>query len=702
MEVSMKNNKSFYSFFLYLLCILIPCNASTNLSAVELFEKGVKEQNNENWYMASQYFMETVQANPVYAQAWYELSFCSYQLGEYDLALSYLDTASKFSQNDTKIQNLQGMCYIALGDFTKAKSVFENILKVYPNDINAHFGLAELDLFAGKISGAKSQYNEALKREISNRKALLSLAIISGQLGNFEDAESYIKKALKYYSGEAEVHYFASVLYVMKGDYIAAEKRARIAIEINSNYDKAYELLAKILYVQEKYQEVVDICDYRISRDRNSSLAWYLKGFALLKQNKPEDAIDTWSLGLDISPADEIMRAALELEVNKILSIEDLRRQNWSKYHIETAHEYSRRFDSSSTTYEYQRALKIDPTNTEARLSFANMLKLNELNELYLEQLKFIKDFSVDSKEANDIKIVDTIEAYDSLLQNTLSKKWNVQPFYLDKTRWNIGIFYSDTPASAIHVESNKVSAEFASDIFSGVVDTTVSTVVDRVTGFGNAYQKARLNKLDYFVIISVDEGKRDFTLNGVMYSGRTGTKLDEFSFYGTGNNKYSNVFRRFRTKILDYLPIRGKILDRDGKTILVDLGKSEHVVEGAVFDIVRKNSISTASSEFGVVYNNNDVLGTLTITKASEEISEGILTYKGFYDRINTDDEVVLVSMPQSSEENTSEKTGIADSAPAADSNGNSVIKKELGLTAEDLGVRRIPSFIELIRSIY
>ena len=96
---------------------------------------------------------------------------------------------------------------------------------MYPNDINAHFGLAELDLFAGKISGAQSQYNEALKREISNRKALLSMAIISGQLGNFEDAESYIKKALKYYSGESEVHYFAAVLYVMKGDYKAAEKK---------------------------------------------------------------------------------------------------------------------------------------------------------------------------------------------------------------------------------------------------------------------------------------------------------------------------------------------------------------------------------------------------------------------------------------------------------------------------------------------
>ena len=36
----MKSNKSFCSFFLFSLFLIIPCNASTNLSAVELFEKG--------------------------------------------------------------------------------------------------------------------------------------------------------------------------------------------------------------------------------------------------------------------------------------------------------------------------------------------------------------------------------------------------------------------------------------------------------------------------------------------------------------------------------------------------------------------------------------------------------------------------------------------------------------------------------------
>ena len=73
-----------------------------------------------------------------------------------------------------------------------------------------------------------------------------------------------------------------------------------------------------------------------------------------------------------------------------------------------------------------------------------------------------------------------------------------------------------------------------------------------------------------------------------------------------------------------------------------------------------------------------------------------------GFYDRINAEDEVVLISLPKDEQKNPSEDIGLTDVTPAADSNGNPVSKKELGLTAEDLGVRRIPSFIELIRSIY
>ena len=98
--------------------------------------------------------------------------------------------------------------------------------------------------------------------------------------------------------------------------------------------------------------------------------------------------------------------------------------------------------------------------------------------------------------------------------------------------------------------------------------------------------------------------------------------------------------------------------------------------------------------------------MGSFTVTTAGEEISEGILEYRGFYDRINTGDEVVLIGMPKTDEQNAlepgqqNENVGIQN-VPNADANGISLNSKP-GLTAEDLGVRRTPSFIDLIRSIY
>ena len=203
-------------------------------------------------------------------------------------------------------------------------------------------------------------------------------------------------------------------------------------------------------------------------------------------------------------------------------------------------------------------------------------------------------------------------------------------------------------------------------------------------------------------------------TLDYTMYSARTGSKVTADSLYGTGNNRYSGVFRRFRDDILNHLPIRGKIIDRDGKTLLSDLGRSENVVEGSVFDVVRKNSIQTASSGGGVTYKDSDILGSFTVTTAGEEISEGILEYRGFYDRVNTGDELVLISRPKSDEENAAQTVSSAQQnatnaaaaaniAPQGNANGESVVEqKKSGLTAEDLGVRRTPAFIDLVRSIY
>ncbi|QNL97164.1 tetratricopeptide repeat protein [Treponema sp. Marseille-Q4132] len=692
------------------LCVLllaIPLFASPS-TAAEFYSRGVERQNGEEWYEATELFLEAVRINPAYADAWFRLAECAYQLGQYDTSLGYLSSAEKYARNSTAVQNLRGMCRIALGNLSEARLIFEKILAQYPNDVNARFGMAELDLFSGRISAAEGKYAEALERDPSNRKALLSLAFVSAERDNAAAASRYMSQALRYHSGEAEVHYMNAKLAAMQGNLSAAERAARTAVEINGRYDKAYELLASILYSEKKYADAIDVSDFRIARSRNAGGAWYLKGLSQYREGNTAAAIATWTTGLSVDPFDEVMRAALELEVNKTVPIEDARRKEWSKWHIKNAGECMKRFDGTGASYEYQRALKVNPTDTAARRAFAEMLDINGLHELCLEQLKFVQDnrdplssVSSEARRTSERRLDDTVEAYDSLLQDSLAKRWNVEPFYLDKIRWRIGLYYAQNTARFVHADSPMITARFAADMFSGVSVTFVRARTAPVSGFGEAYRKAQSAGEDYFIMLSLDEGERDIVLDATMYSGRTGSAVRSMSFYGTGSGRYTNVLRRFRSAVLSNLPVRGKILDRSGTNLLIDIGRSELLQKGAVFAVVPKGALKTADSNIGLTYADRDALGTLTITEAGEEVSEGEFVKSGFYDRVNTGDEVVLVSMPdKAAESKAGNASRVVDNAPAA--RAGAVSEKPKAISANDLGERRNPALVDIIRSIY
>lgn len=674
---------------------VVPLFAAETKNILKLYNEAVELQNEENWYTASQYYIEVVNSNPAFSDAWFRLADCSYHLGDFDLAFQYLESAEKYEKDKSEIKNLKGMILLALGRTEEARQIFNEVLKKYPNDIDAHFGLAEIELYDGKFSGAENQYSEALKRQNTNRKALLSLALVCAETKRYSQAEKYLRQAMQYYSGEPEVHYLASIIYTMKGDYKTAEKHARIAVEIRGTYDQAYELLAQIVYLQHRYSEVIDLCDFIISRNRNASAAWYLKGTAQAKLGNSEDAISTWDTGLSVNPQDELMRMMLELTVKNELDLDDARRKQWSAYHLNNARQYDSRYDKAGSTYEYQRALMLEPSNVQARKAYAEILELNGMHELYLSQLKFIKENS-DSKISTGLS--DTIEAYDSLLNNTLAKRWKVDAFYLDKIRWNIAVFYTENTSTFNHADSDRLTALACGDIFSGVAITSVKTQVTPVSGYGEAFKNARANNFDYFIIVSLSEGEDDVSLSATMYSGRTGTETFNEKYYATGNNRFSTVLRRFRNSVLEKLTVRGKILQRNGKTVLIDLGRSENIVKDAVFKIVRKGCVKTADAGAGLYFRDDDVVGMLEVTEAGEEVSEAVITSHGFYDRINEGDELVLVSMPSQNTE-----TGM-DTVPNADEEGNPLVNNAVKgdeLVAEIKKAVERPAIIDLLRKI-
>ena len=704
-----------------LAAVLSAQGRGTGRTAIELFADGQELQAHKQWFDAMDLYQEALSMNPQYGDAWYNMALCSYALGSYDLCVQYADNAAKYERNLSDIQNLKGMAMISLGKIDEAKNVFTAVLKKYPNNIDARFGLAELDLLDGRISVAEGRYLDALKRDSQNRKALLSLALVSSEMGKNEAAEQYVKQALSYYSGEAEVHYMASYLAAKNGDYKVAEQRARSAVQINGDLDKAYSLLAQILFAQKRYDEVIDICDFRIGRKRDCVGAWYLKGLSQQKLERYYDAIDTYQTGLTINPQDEVMRNALELLVGQVLTVEDPRRNSWAEYHSKKAAEFGRNFDGISERYEYQRALSVAPLNASIRQSFADMLERDGLYELYLQQLKFIKENAevldngpVIQRDENSpsrkrsreqIKNDDAIENYESIMRNNISARWKIDPFYLDKTRWNIGIYYTKKPVQLFHADLEEISALAARAAFSGVPSTAVDVETDPVASYGEAFRLARTQGRDYFVIMTAEETERTYSIDATIYSARTGTKTSEIHVYRTGNDCMAKSLQRFRAGVLDILPILGKVLQNVQGTLLLDLGKNDGISVDAEFNIIRKGGIETNDEGPGIKYNKKDLLGTVKVTACDEEISEGKYRKNGFYDTLNVGDEIILV---KNKDGDKKDKDGNAatDSRPAADSEGKAATEAAAAAEKEAIKeslkpVSRENDLIHLIREI-
>lgn len=614
-------------------------NGKKTPTALEWYNQGKEEQDAQNWYTAIEFYQEALRSNPSYGQAWLSLAECTYALGEYNLAISYADSAAEYLKNTTAIANLKGFALIGLARLDEARAVFDQVLAKYPNDTDARFGLAELDIFVGKISGAESLYIDALKRQPESRKALLSLALVSYELGKTKAAKEYINQALKFHSDNPEVHFFAAYILAREGSWIEAEGRVRSAIQLRPGYDEAYSLLASILYSTMRYQSVVDICEYRISRNRKSTSAWYLKGLALDRLNRIEEAIAAYQSGLEVDPEDEIMRTAMEQLVCSFLDIEDARRTKWAQWHSKKAEEFSQKYQSLQARYEYKRALTINPASAASRMAFAEILLRDGYPENYLGQLRFIKEQGHESKTIDD-----KIESYSSLLEGCLSNKWDVDPFYLDKTRYRIGLYYIQPSVQLVHPDSEQLTSKMLAETLSSDGRLKVTAYSSSISGYSEAFRLSRQGKQDYFGLVEFEENERELTISLTIYVAKTGNKAAEFKVYRTGNNRYANALRRMGQIVFDALPKRAKIIGRNGSTVLIDYGKTDGIAKDMVFNVIKKDKVVIEDKTLGTIFDEQDLFGTVTVTVPSEEISEGVVKQKGFYDRINIGDELLPV----------------------------------------------------------
>jgi len=362
-----------------------------------------------------------------------------------------------------------------------------------------------------------------------------------------------------------------------------------------------------------------------------------LKGLSYIRLDRRADAITVLSNAVTVNTGDEFVRAVLEDTIIAATGLEDPRRSRWASWHFDRARDFRSRSLIEQALFEYRRGLRLNPYARDRR-EYAELLRLQGYPVRYLEELRFMQDLGLGDRSVND-----AVEAYTSLLSDTLFRRWDVNPVELTERHWKIAVFSLAGQSGFYHVDSGAVAAGLIRELL--IHDRNISSmnVELRQPSFSQCFRLAREAGADYFMMVSVLENERDISVKAEVFTARTGAPAGTFYTYRTGIDRLRNASRGIIEQFSSSLPFRAKLLARKQAQGLIDKGRADGIKAGQIFDVVKKGQAQISNEGMGLVYTNDDLTGKLKIENVDEEIAVGTLTRNGFFDRIEAGDEIIL-----------------------------------------------------------
>ncbi|MDR1250102.1 MAG: tetratricopeptide repeat protein [Treponema sp.] len=627
-------------FFFFFLCVFFAgsLHAQTPQGrAADYYNLGRSYMIQENWYAAVESLLECVRLNGTHAEGTASLAECYYELAEFDQALLWTRKARTLSRSSMSLANLEASTLIALGRLDQAQGVINGILKQEPYNLEALFAAAELDVALGRSSEAVLRYREAERRFSDDRRLLLSLALTLSSLGDTEAARPYIERALLRRPEDYRVYYYAAYVEARAGHIARAVGYAEQALSFKPGHKSSRSLLANLRYRSGRFEEAAALADQAIAEDRGDIGAWHLKGMSYVGLGRIADAISVFSEAAGIDPDDEFVRHALEDLLVNHTRVEDPRRTRWAAWHFDRGRSYRSRNLAGQALFEYRRGLRLNPYAPDRR-EYAEILRIQGYPARYLEELRFLKSNGIQEAAVND-----AIEAYDALLSDALYRRWDVDPVEAARPYWKVAVFSLPAEGAFLHAGAEAVGAAYVRELLVHDRNIAGADLDLKQDSFSAAFRSAREAGADYFLIVTVAENARDISLKGDLFVGRTGSPAASFHAYRTGDDRLRNAARGLAEQLSAALPFRGALIRRRSSQGLMDKGRADGVKAEAEYDVVKQGQAFVRSEGIGLAYSPGDVVGKLRIERADEEVSLGVLSRQGFFDRIGVGDEIIL-----------------------------------------------------------
>ena len=252
-----------------------------------------------------------------------------------------------------------------------------------------------------------------------------------------------------------------------------------------------------------------------------------------------------------------------------------------------------------------------------------------------LNVICFILDALVDEGlETTDI--LDEIEIQRSMLSATVSDRWNVDQFSIEKDSNSISLFFSDKNMS--HAEGELILSEYIEYLLQGYENINIETV-EIAEEFAYCYRTAREYGTDYFIILNCMEDERSVSIQAEIYLSSTGNRLRSINVMRTGNQMIPEAGKALAGEVHDLLPVYGRIVNRKFDEILVNLGLKDGIESGDELLILKNGGFERSKDSFTLEYENDAVIGTYRVSNSDELVSDGEISVSGFFDMVNPGD---------------------------------------------------------------
>lgn len=247
------------------------------------YYRGVTLESTGNIDEAAREYRLVLQLAPAHGDARRRLAEICLLRGDPPGAIEQFRELARYQEKNPVIRNRLAQIYESNGNYRKATIECREAVRLAPQSIPARRRLALLYEKRKMSNEAAAEYRNILTIDRNNIFAQHSLIALYLRGKRYEDLTDFLKETVASKPDEPTGHYKLGLVYEFSKKYEVAEKEYGKAIELNTDYAKAMNALARVYMKTNRIDEAKKLLEAASKTDPN------LKESTLLLHNINEE-----------------------------------------------------------------------------------------------------------------------------------------------------------------------------------------------------------------------------------------------------------------------------------------------------------------------------------------------------------------------------------------------------------------------------